>query len=351
MWDTLGKFLMEQASENVRFADELLGIFQKPSTKAYLFFLEFTLDTFNKYNAKFQTRKSLIHELQPYSMELLLWFLRKFIKLTLLKPETLGDIVRKLNFSDHNNQLPLEEIDFGFECKEYLQEQLNQEICSKMEVDLIRENCLQFYIKASEQIRNRLPIDSFLYNVAVFENKTALFDCNRDSTVLKVLQVNRRLGKLVDERLVEKEWKYLYEIDTVTKNEWSKLCFDDMWIKISLFSTDKGELHFPNLRLLLSVVRTLPHSNAEAERVFSLIPDAKTKKRNSISIETLNSICVIRYALKDNDKTARTMTVTREHLNLMENIYENVNLEQKNELTLYAQDNDNNLVNINLNKN
>jgi len=223
MWDTLGKFLMEQASENVRFADELLGIFQKPSTKAYIFFLEFTLNTFNKYNAKFQTRKSLIHELQPYSMELLLSFLQKFIKPALLKPETFGHIVRKLNFSDHNNQLPLEEIDFGFECKEYLQEQLNQEICSKMEVDLIRENCLQFYVKASEQIRNHLAIDDrFLYNVAVFGSKTALFDSmirNRDSTVLKVLQVNCRLGKLVDEKLIEKEWKYLYGIDLVTKVE------------------------------------------------------------------------------------------------------------------------------------
>jgi len=80
-----------------------------------------------------------------------------------------------------------------------------------------------------------------------------------------------------------------------------------------LFSTDEGELHFPNLRLLLSVVRALPHSNAEAERVFSLIPDAKTKKRNNMSTK---------------------------HLNLMENIYKNLNFEQKNELTLHAQDND-----------
>jgi len=59
------------------------------------------------------------------------------------------------------------------------------------------------------------------------------------STVLKVLQVNRRLGKLV-EKLVEKEWKYLYGIDLITKVEWSKLCFDDMWTKISLSSTKEN---------------------------------------------------------------------------------------------------------------
>lgn len=102
-------------------------------------------------------------------------FLRKFIKPALLKPEILGQIIRNINFSDRNNQLPLEEIDFGFKCKEYLQEQFNQEICCKIDVDLIRENCLQFYIKASEQIRNRLPIDDiFLHNVTVFDRKTVV---------------------------------------------------------------------------------------------------------------------------------------------------------------------------------
>jgi len=118
-----------------------------------------------------------------------------------------------------------------------------------------------------------------------------------------------------------------------------------------LFFTDEGELNFPNLRLLLSVVRTLPQSNVEAERFFSFIPDAKTKKRNSMSIETLNSICIIRYALKDNDETARTMTVTHEYLNLVENIYENVNCRKTNLHYMHKTMTYNNLVNINLNKN
>jgi len=124
-----------------------------------------------------------------------------------------------------------------------------------------------------------------------------------------------------------------------------------MWIKISLLFTDKRKLYFPNLRLLRSVVRTLSHSNAETERVFFIISDAKTKKRNNISTETLNSICVIRYALKDNDKTARTITVTCEHLNFMENIYENLNFEQKNLHYIHRIMTYNNLVNINLNGN
>ncbi|XP_029665084.1 uncharacterized protein LOC115236638 [Formica exsecta] len=195
----LGNFLMEQASENVRPAHNLLSIFQNPSTKAYLFFLEFALDTFNKYNAKFQTRKSIIHELQPSSIKLLLWFLRKFMKPALLKTGVFGHIVRTVNFSDRANHLLLEETDCDFE---------------------------------------------------FFDNKTALFECDRESTVFRVLQVNRRLGKLVDEDEVRNKWKSLYEVDLPTKVDWSKLSFDDMWRQI----------------------------------------DAKTRKRNNMSIETLNSI-------------------------------------------------------------
>jgi len=202
---------------------------------------------------------------------------------------------------------------------------------------------LQFYVKASEQIRNRLPIDDiFLHCVAVFESKSVLFDCDRNSTFFKVIQVNSRLGGIVDEKLIQSEWKSIYEIDSLTKDEWSKLFFDDMWIKIGFFSLDERKLCFPNLRSLLSIVRTLPHSNAEAERAFSVIPDAKMRKKNKMSIETLNSISVIRYTLKDNNNTARTMTVTHEHLHLMttKNLYKCPKSKQKSNFTLYAQGSD-----------
>lgn len=55
---------------------------------------------------------------------------------------------------------------------------------------------------------------------------------------------------------------------------------------------------------------------------------------------TLNLICVIHYALKDNNNTVRTMEVTREHLDLIDvkdNVYE-CQTKQKSNLTLHAQD-------------
>ncbi|KAL6420502.1 hypothetical protein ACFW04_013837 [Cataglyphis niger] len=67
---------------------------QQLATPQCFFFLELIFDTFNKYNAKFYTRKSIIQELQHSSMELLFWFLSKFMKPSLLKSAGFGHIIR-----------------------------------------------------------------------------------------------------------------------------------------------------------------------------------------------------------------------------------------------------------------
>jgi len=53
---------------------------------------------------------------------------------------------------------------------------------------------------------------------------------------------------------------------------------DNTWQKILNFKSDKEKM-FPNLELLVEAVLYLPHSNAEAERMFSIVSDIKAKKR------------------------------------------------------------------------
>ena len=112
-----------------------------------------------------------------------------------------------------------------------------------------------------------------------------------------------------------------------------------MWSAIAVFGTESQNRMFPNLTSLLNRVRTLPHSNAEAERAFSMLTDAKTIKRNQLETKMINSICVTRAALKARDETARTMTVSAEHIALMnpENLYTDKEAEYKGQgLTLFA---------------
>ncbi|KOC60028.1 hypothetical protein WH47_09168 [Habropoda laboriosa] len=71
-----------------------------------------------------------------------------------------------------------------------------------------------------------------------------------------------------------------------------------MWIDICTQKNSSQNFLFPHLSSLLSTVRCLPHSNAESERIFSMLPDIKSKKRNKIGVDLLNSMRVVRTSLK-----------------------------------------------------
>ena len=55
---------------------------------------------------------------------------------------------------------------------------------------------------------------------------------------------------------------------------------------------------FQELSQVAVSVLSLPHSNAEIERVFSQMSVVKNKLRNRMSLQTLNSILYVRYGLR-----------------------------------------------------
>ncbi|EZA49262.1 hypothetical protein X777_12457, partial [Ooceraea biroi] len=84
------------------------------------------------------------------------------------------------------------------------------------------------------------------------------------------------------------------------KQTLASLNFDNMRKKI--FISDN--LKYPNSRSLVNAIGSLPHSNVDPERIFSILPDVKTKKRNRLSSTNINATCVLKSALKTRGKTA-----------------------------------------------
>lgn len=70
------------------------------------------------------------------------------------------------------------------------------------------------------------------------------------------------------------------------------------WTEVHQFKDAAGSNPFKELSMAAVSVLSLPHSNAEIERVFSQMGVVKTKLRNRMSLETLNSILYVRYGLK-----------------------------------------------------
>lgn len=85
-----------------------------------------------------------------------------------------------------------------------------------------------------------------------------------------------------------------------------------------------GDLLFPNLIKIYKFVASLPDSNADAERIFSMVTDVKNKKRNRIGEPCLNAVCMIKSSF--NNKNVNSLTLPNEKHNALfnsNNIYKN----------------------------
>jgi len=70
----------------------------------------------------------------------------------------------------------------------------------------------------------------------------------------------------------------LLDFTTEEKQSLFKKTFDEMWKKILKYQDSNNIDKYPNLKSVLNAVRSLPNSNADSERMFSLLSDLKTKK-------------------------------------------------------------------------
>lgn len=136
-----------------------------------------------------------------------------------------------------------------------------------------------------------MPItDPFLCKLKVFDIDTTLRDPNRESSFKDVSFIAQTINGFDDDGL-RKEWFALHQSFTeAEKDSFVILNFDEMWKQIFQKHTDQ----YLNLKSLLNAVRSLPNSNVDSERIFSMLPDLKTKKRNKLSNESINANCVLK---------------------------------------------------------
>lgn len=310
-WNTMEHFLREMvvSDKQTTSAEYLLSVMENVETKAYFLFLQYFLNFFNAFNAFFQAAETRIHLLQMKSENFLSEICRNFVKEELMK-----DLATLRNFSQKEIQKNDNEIFLGSECEQYL-----KDLMAKGYADIvatIRQKCLQVYETAANEIYKRLPInDTFLKALKVF-GYPFLFDENREPSLQNIIVVARKLGAFNED--IKREWLALpVDFTQEEKDTLSKLNFDEMWKQILQRQSSNTTYKYPILRDVLNAVRALPNSNADPERVFSILTDLKTKRRNKLSSNSVNAICVLKSGLKARGETAITMKVTEQHLSRM----------------------------------
>ncbi|KAK0179268.1 hypothetical protein PV327_005033 [Microctonus hyperodae] len=191
-----------------------------------------------------------------------------------LNIQEISQNIENIDFRNPNNHRAINDVILGAECGSYLN---GLEEIGHQNVKFIREKCLKFYITAAIEIRNRFPFESdFLKKLNVFRPRTALYNHHRETSFRDISYIASQLNGF-DERQIKIQWGHLYnDFSFEQKIRHSKSNFDEMWKKIlKSFSPRR----FPQLQSLTNAVRSLPHSNADPGRAFSVLTDLKTKKR------------------------------------------------------------------------
>lgn len=332
-WKTIRYFLQEMVvSDKTKSAEDLLSMMDNVELRAYFLFLKYVLNYFNSFNAYFQSTETRIHLLQLKSVDFLSHICQNFVKKEFLK-----DVTTIGNFSHKDIQKDVDEIFLGSDCETYLKDLMEENHADT--VMTVRQNCFEFYITAAEEIYRRLPIkNEFLQNLQVFHPAIALRSEDRETSLKNVFYISRTLGGF-DEESLKEEWLQLPgDFNQSEKEIISKGNLDDTWQKILLNDTCGNK--YPTLTNLVSAVRSLPNSNADPERTFSILTDLKSKKRNKLSAYSVNATCVIKSALKARGETAISMKVTDKHLSRMSShiLYRTNCKKEKSKLFLYAAD-------------
>ncbi|KAF0773374.1 protein FAM200B-like [Aphis craccivora] len=237
-WNSLTHYFLVAVSE-----DHL------KSVKAYFYF-KYSLNFFNSFNAMFQTQNIMNHKMYTNSVNLLKTFAQNFIK-----PEFLMiDLLEQLSFSEPKNFLPESEIFVGTECEDFLK--------------TLPQNIVK--------ISRRLPIKKL-----AFLNPNICFDPTNLSMIKDLHHTRKTFEQYIDNNKVIEEWREMcYEISTAKD-----------------YASDNFK--FPNICILARFVLCLPHSNAVAERKFSIVNYDKSKKRNRLGDNTMNTVTTIRSSFKD----------------------------------------------------
>ncbi|KYN16170.1 hypothetical protein ALC57_11581, partial [Trachymyrmex cornetzi] len=160
--------------------------------------------------------------------------------------------------------------------------------------------CLEFYKTIIREMLKRLP-----YNDEIFKQL-------RNIDITKLANEWRILPSFFNDVISQDK-------DKIDNRSMSP---DFMWKKIFESVNLNNNKIFPNLELVCAVL-SFPHSNAEAERIFSIVPDVKNKKRNRILNETIFAICVMRSSFQAKGNNCINFEVLPDHLKLhnSQNLY------------------------------
>jgi len=261
-------------------------------TKSVLLFLKATQPIFDQMNTILQKDEPQIHLLTSHCTSLLTDVLVRFVKASAI---TASKDIFSVKYSDRQNQKDRDVLVIGTECKQYLTEMKSQNLMSSRQRNEFYSGVRQYYVKAVDYILARLPIhDTLLNHVQVFD-----IEQMSSMTFESVLYFVERFPLMMGISGGENKAEFMDELE----QEFLKCQVDQIDVQDQRIDTVWHNLRqkYPKLAKVALGVLSIPHSNAESERVFSAVRRTDTEFRPNMSTKLLESLVTTKTWLKSHN--------------------------------------------------
>lgn len=284
-WDPLTVYFCEEndKTEHSKYL-EIKASMGNPVSKIYLLFLKSVLPIFLSANTFLQQEKPLIHKLHKTVNDLLLGLIVRFIKPSAVDDYDCPTSILSLDCTKRKNQKSDNDLVIGAETRSHLKN-IPTEAVEKFYKDVRK-----FYLTSIEYIKKNLPLDDELVkNAAVAD-----VSLRKKMSYSSVEFISEKFPHVLSEEEKAKldiEFS-MYQFENFDDCDLKNDSADVMWYKISQMSDINGAKKFIALPKLILSLLLVPHSNANSERVFSLVRKNQTDFRPTLGTETLTSLLV-----------------------------------------------------------
>lgn len=251
-------------------------------------FLSQSILSFDKRSIILQTRDPLIHKLKSELEGLLRDILSKFVTpqaIVAVSDLTLVEYKVKENLKEES------EVVIGSETRDTVGS-LNQADRQKFFAAIY-----SYYSKVCDYIIAKFPLKS---NVVIHAQvadvsgrinakfNSVMFFIEMFPSMLLIKEAENRHSALdaLEEQFVS------YQIAQIPESVLREERADQQWAMLMALKSPSGELRYDRLGRVMLGILTIPHTNAECERVFSQVRKNKTDFRGSMNNETLSSVLI-----------------------------------------------------------
>jgi hypothetical protein len=266
--------------------ERLFYLLTSDINKAYCLFLLYISPAFEKLNITLQGQSPLVDRLLSLLYDFLKQILLKFVKAKIIKESS--DLLT-LNYHSHDNQKGDDELLIGESTREVVQ---NLKSYERKEFFAKIRN---YYVRCCDYINLKFPFrDEVLRHAEVcnIENlpmasfTSIKFFIERFPVFIKG-NLTEELDQLNDEFCA-------LQIAEIPQHVTAEERTDVKWHLISKIKNPMGEEVYKKICDVMLGILSIPHSNAECERIFSLVRKNRTEFRSSMLDESLESILLLK---------------------------------------------------------